>query len=156
MICEKHGQVTGSQEGRVTRHDIINSVNIKLYILTMGDLSVESMVEGDPALVWLSWLHLWHVKIFTALLHGDILELQFCGISLSYLLPLAIQVKVQEGRCKFVAGHMGSKELQGTPDEVPRLICCNVNCSQALCVFHTFWTRSCSLKGKKEKAVSSS
>lgn len=51
MICEKHGQVTGSQEGRVTRHDIISSVNIKLYILTMGDLSVESMVEGDPALV---------------------------------------------------------------------------------------------------------
>lgn len=54
MTCEKHGEVAESQEGRVTSHDIINSVNIKLYIytLTTGDLSVELMVKaGDPALV---------------------------------------------------------------------------------------------------------
>lgn len=54
MICEKHGEITGSQEGRVTSHDIINSVNVKLYVcmLRMGDLSVELMEKGvDSALV---------------------------------------------------------------------------------------------------------
>lgn len=48
MICEKHGEITGSQEGRVTSHAIINSVNVRLYVCMhrMGELSVELMVKG--------------------------------------------------------------------------------------------------------------
>lgn len=48
MICEKHGEITGSQEGRVSSHDIINSVNVRLYVCMhrMGELSVELMVKG--------------------------------------------------------------------------------------------------------------
>lgn len=57
MTCEKRGEVAESQEGRVTSHDIINSVNIKLYIytLTMGDLSVELMVKGGGSCLGVSW-----------------------------------------------------------------------------------------------------
>lgn len=57
MTCEKHGEITESQEGRVTSHDIINAVNIKLYIymLTMRDLSVELMVKRGGSCLGVNW-----------------------------------------------------------------------------------------------------
>lgn len=58
MSCEKHGEITESQEGRVTGHDIISSVNIKHCMLTMGNLSVELLVKGvDSAWYKMTWFH---------------------------------------------------------------------------------------------------
>lgn len=58
MSCKKQGEITESQKGRVTGHDIINSVNIKHYMLTMGDLFVELLVKGvDSAWYKMTWFH---------------------------------------------------------------------------------------------------
>lgn len=58
MSCEKHREITESQKGRVTGHDIINSVNGKHCMLTMGDLFVELLVKGvDSACYKMTWFH---------------------------------------------------------------------------------------------------
>lgn len=58
MFCEKHREITESQKGRVTGHDIIKSANRKHCVFTMGDLFVELLVEGvDSAWYKMTWFH---------------------------------------------------------------------------------------------------